>query len=430
MPALVSFQDFMSSTGPAFIKSPEQLQNDAVQNNYIWGLLTKGKGLERTIKAGSTLKDTAILLDSITAQQLSPNGNFSVPNPQVNKTIELPWTFTIDSMSWTEQEAILNSGGDLFTFYKNLKRIKETRLWNSMNGYMDRMLFGNVHASDAYARMEGTSATDPLSIHAIITEQGRSTARGWRGSVPTGWTNVAGLPAGTLDNWTCGLTFYDRNADVNAAGTLNAQTYGVNAAAAGAFTVFGLLTGMDDLWSKVSFRAPLVKGEFFSTTDVSKQMILCSRLGKNLYRRALRASNDLLSGSHGRQDASYDSPMYNGVPLVEVAAWNDDATGSVWPAAASSVADTLSGRNNTTTGHTVTGGGTETGANTIDKGPRFMFVSGENITPVLNAEKWMKKDAPRQPDGQTSWYQTVQTWWNLFPNSRLRHGILAPQRVS
>lgn len=426
MPALVAFQDFMASTGPKYITSPEQLQNDAVANNYFWGMLTKGKGLDRTIKSGSTLRDAVFLGGQTTAQQVEPNGTFTVPQPQGLKTIELPWTFTLDTMAWAEQLPLLNDG-DMLTKYKSLKRVLETQLWNSMNGWMDAKVFGNVHASDAYARMEGTSATDPLSIHAIITEQGLTTPRGWRGGVPTGWTNIATIPVSTNLNWTNALTFYDRTEDFNWAGALNAQTYGVNAAAASTFMIYGLLTGMDDLWSKVQFRAPLVKGEFMQDTDVSKQMILCSRDGKNLYRRALRASNDLLSGSHGRQDGSYDRPTYNGVPLIEIAAWNDSSRGSVWPAAASAVADTVGGRNNTTTGHTVTGGGTEMGSTTIDKGPRFMFVSGENITPVIHAEKWMTKDPPRQPPNQTSWFQTVQTYWNLFPNSRLRHGILAPQ---
>jgi hypothetical protein len=77
----------------------------------------------------------------------------------------------------------------------------------------------------------------------------------------------------------------------------------------------------------------------------------------------------------------------------------------------------------------VTGTSTENGSTTIDKGARYWFVNGQYLTPIFHSTRYMKKhDVMRHPNQPFTWVQPVDCWWNLFCNSRQRHGIIAPLR--
>jgi hypothetical protein len=107
-------------------------------------------------------------------------------------------------------------------------------------------------------------------------------------------------------------------------------------------------------------------------------------------------------------------------------------TAAIYPSLAngSAVADTKAGRNNTTSGYSVLANSTEFATNTIDKGARFWFVNGQYITPIYHSTRYMKKhDVMRHPNQPFSWVQPVDCWWNVFCNSRQRHGIVAPLAI-
>jgi hypothetical protein len=180
---------------------------------------------------------------------------------------------------------------------------------------------------------------------------------------------------------------------------------------------------MDEMYLKVQFKAPLTQRQYFEETNFQRQMILASRLGVNTYKRALRASNDMLVSP---QDSAYNTPTFSGIP-VEYCSNLDDA--AIFPAAGSSVTDSKSGRDGATLSTTVTL--SETAANTIDKGPRFWFVNGQYLTPIFHSTRYMKKhDVMRHPNQPFTWVQPVDCWWNLFCNSRQRHGIVAPVKTT
>ena len=419
MPAITQFNDFMQSTGPAYLKSADAVINEAVKNNYVLSRLLKEKASETLIQSGTSIRDVIVFDDAATYQKYQPNDTFTWSNPQVTDTLTANWRFSMDHMAWTDQEVELNDG-DPKTLYKRLKRVKEMRMWTSMlNGMENDLWAAPMGQSTA---IESAGGREPYSIPCFITENVNSvTTFGDRGGRPLGFGNtVLGIDPTVDARWSNQVSFYDRILEQNAAAVSTTMT-GHNAATR---LVSGLFPAMDDMYLKVQFKAPLTQRQYFEETNFQRQMILCSRLGINQYKRALRAENDVLVAP---QDAAYNTPTFSGIPL-EYCANLDDA--AIFPAHSSSVTDSLAGRN-TPTAASTTVGQTETNANTIDKGARYWFINGQYLTPIFHSTRYMKKhDVMRHPNQPFSWVQPVDCWWNLFCNSRQRHGIVAPVRTA
>jgi hypothetical protein len=417
MPAISAFNDFMNITGPAFLTGPDAVLNETGKQSYLVGKFLRNKDKDMMLQGGSKIKDTIQLVDTNTFEFVNPNAPFSLPNPQATQNIEVDWRFAQDKMAWAEQQIVLNDG-DPRVVYKRQKRVLEQRMFTSLVNGMDSALLATPYGN--YANME-TSGPVAYSLHAFITEHLLSTARGYMGGVPTGWTLVAGKNPSTYDRWSNQVTLYNDVTITTANGkdVANAALTGHNALSAGATRVYSLLGAFDDMWSKCNFKRPDFKNEFFQQTEAADQLILCSRRGINKYRQACRDANDQLVGGPSRSDPAYNDVQYAGVPLMEVSEWN---SGAVFPAAASAVTDSLAGRN----GQTVTQGGSEFQDITVDKGCRYMFLNTRTITPVFHTSKFFQKDDVRKVDRQHSYYQTVQVYYNLFPHSRQRNGIIAP----
>ena len=131
--ALANFNDFMAATGPRYLTSAEDVINEAVKNTYVLSRFLKGRGTDKVIQGGKTINDVVLMDESSTYDHYQPNDPFSWTNPQVVETLEIDWKFSVDHMSWTDQEIELNVGEGLSrdaqkVVYKKLKRIKEMRL--------------------------------------------------------------------------------------------------------------------------------------------------------------------------------------------------------------------------------------------------------------------------------------------------------------
>ena len=426
MPSITQFNDFMQSTGPSYLKSADAVINEAVKNNYVLSRLLKEKASDTTVQGGTTIKDVIVFDDASTYQKYQPNDTFSWSNPQVTDTITAPWRFSMDHMSWTDQEIELNEG-DAKVMYKRVKRIKEMRMWTSMLNGMENDLWATPFNN--YGNVE-TGGKEPYSIPAFITEtvntdislgeRGGSAWLATQSSAP----NILGINPATDPRWSNQISFYDRAAAVTA---------GANVQAAGQYTthnantniarsVYSLFGAFDDMFLKVQFKSPLTQKQYFEETNFNRQMILCSKEGINFYKRALRASNNMLVS---QQDSAYNTPTFSGIP-VEYCANMD--TAAIYPAiaAGSTAADSKAGRN-----AAMVANSTEFALNTLDKGARFFFVNGQYITPIYHSTRYMKKhDVMRHPNQPFSWVQPVDCWWNVFCNSRQRHGIVAPIAVA
>ena len=424
MPSITQFNDFMQSTGPSYLKSADAVINEAVKNNYVLSRLLKEKASETTVQGGTSIKDVIVFDDSSTYQKYEPNEVFTWRNPQVTDTLTAPWRFSMDHMSWTDQEIELNDG-DAKVMYKRVKRIKEMRMWTSMLNGMENDLWAS--AFNNYGNME-TGGKEPYSLPAFITEtvntdltfgeRGGSAWLATQSSAP----NILGINPATDPRWSNQISFYNRAAAINTGPTTNLTYTGHNANASIARSVYSLFGAFDDMYLKVQFKSPLTQKQYFEETNFNRQMILCSKEGMNLYKRTLRASNDVLVSA---QDSAYNTPTFSGIP-VEYCANMD--TAAIYPAiaAGSSVTDSKAGRDS----QTVVANASEFALNTIDKGARFWFVNGQYITPIYHSTRYMKKhDVMRHPNQPFTWVQPVDCWWNVFCNSRQRHGIVAPIAV-
>lgn len=445
MPSIQTFNDFMTATGPSYLRSADAVINEAVKNTYAFSKLLKGKSTEQTVQGGTEIRDVIMFDDSRTYGHYQPNDTFTWRNPQVTDFIRCPWRFSIDHMSWTDHEVELNSGetaASTKVAYKRLKRIKEQRMWTSMLNGMEEDLWDVPNV----AEMEAETGRIPYSLPYFINElsQNFGGGLGLRGTRPytassnasttvmridplteTRWTNLVELynsqpsaltPTGT--NWNA----------VNTTALTSNTVYAQNGAHTPAFS--NLFNAFDLMFMRLKYEAPTTRQEYFEKDTLNRQMILSSRLGVQQYRNALRLSNDTLVSY---QDASYSSPMYSG---IDVTYCSDLDTAAIYPAnSGTAAAQTIAGYNGVTgangfdaTANTgISSFGTETGANTIVRAPRFYFVNGNYLTPIFHSRRYFKQHpVMNHPNQPFSYVQPVDCWSNLFCNSRQRHGIVAP----
>jgi hypothetical protein len=456
-----NFLDFMDATGPVYLTGPDVLINEAVKRNYLFGDLIREKN--QAIQGGKEIKDVLMLDDSSTFQYYQPNETFSYSNPQVLSEITANWRFAMDHMTFTDAEIELNVGGGLSreatkTVYKDLKRAKEQRMVTSMvNGYEDS-LFRPTQGLN-FADMESNTGKTPYSIPAFITENCVQTsldgggANGLRGGMPicadtaehgvvgSDNTKILGIAPGTNDRWTNEVVFYDSTAalginsgliggttasfnkakvvqDNTTAGTYDADGAALNQFAA--INAYGFLNGFDEMYLRLQFRPPASFEQYFENIVFNRQKILCSREGINLYKQALRSENDR---TFAPADVAYNQPTYSGIPLTYVAQLDSAA---IFPKHATAPAN-----------HQITeyddedldpnAGTTELATDVINPGPRYYFINGDYLTPVLHASRYMEKHPTMQhPNQPFTHVQITDSWYNVVANSRQRHGILAP----
>lgn len=418
-----TFNDFMQATGPTYLTSADAVINEAVKNTYALSRLLKDKTSEATIQGGNSIKDVIMFDDSSTYDHYLPNDTFNWRNAQTLDTLTCNWRFSLDHMAWTDHEVELNAGEGagrdyVKSQYKRLKRSKEQRMWTSLlNGFEDdlwRTTFNNS------GEMETAGGRLPFSIPAFITEvPDLSNPFGLRGGMPLGWNTIMGLSNGSSGErrWTNQISYYDpspSNGDPNASATTRSIESVATGANAYSADVGGLITAFDDMFLKVQFTPPSTRQEYFEKPSLARQMILCSRLGLNQYKQALRASNDTLVSY---QDAAYNAPAYSGIELMYCS--NLD-TAAIFPSGSQrSSSDFTCDAASTTAGATETGG--------IDRGARYFWVNGNYLTPIYHARRYFEKhDVMRHPNQPFTYVQVVDCWWNLFCNSRQRMGIVAP----
>jgi len=438
MPSIQTFNDFMTSTGPAYLTSADQVINEAVKNTYAFSRLLKGKTSEQTIQGGTEIRDVIMFDDSRTYDHYQPNDTFVWRNPQVTDYVRAPWRFHIDHMSWTDAEVELNTGetsASTKVAYKRLKRIKEQRMWTSMlNGFEE-----DLWAVPSIANMESDNGKLPYSLPYFLTEiaQNFGGALGVRGTAPftaasNASTTVMRINPFTENRWTNIVELY--NSEPNAATPVSTQWAKVNTTALTANTVYAqgttytpavsnLFNAMDLMFMRLKYEAPSTRQQYFESDNLNRQMILTSRAGVQQYRNALRLSNDTLVSY---QDASYSSPAYAG---IDVTYCSDLDTAAIFPAVSGAApTQSIAGYNARTAANgAFTAFGTETGGETIVQAPRFFFVNGNYLTPIFHSRRYFKQhEVLRHPNQPFTYVQPVDCWSNLFCNSRQRHGVVAP----
>jgi hypothetical protein len=422
-----TFNDFMNATGPTYLTSADQVINEAVKNTYAFSRLLKEKTSEATVQGGNEIRDVIMFDDASTYDHYLPNDTFSWRNANVTDTVRAPWRFSIDHMAWTDHEVELNSGSGstrdyVKAQYKRLKRIKEQRMWTSLTNGFENDLWATTLNNNA--EMEGNAGKLPYSLPAFITEipmTGSPFGADQRGDAPFGWTNVMNLAPSSETRWSNQISYYDpapASADPNAPLALTANIENVRTGSdTYSADIGGLITAFDDMFLKCEFVPPSTKQEYFEKPTLNRQMILCSRLGLNQYKQALRASNDTLVSY---QDAAYTNPTFSGIELMYCS--NLD-TAALFPSGG--------GTRTTAAQNLAAMTGYATEASATDPGPRYWWVNGNYLTPIFHNRRYFEKhEVLRHPNQPFTYVQVVDCWWNLFCNSRQRQGIVAPISVS
>lgn len=452
MPSIQTFNDFMTATGPSYLTSADAVINEAVKNTYAFSRLLKGKTREQTVQGGTEIRDVIMFDDSRTYGHYQPNDTFTWRNPQVTDYIRCPWRFHIDHMSWTDAEVELNTGetaASTKVAYKRLKRIKEQRMWTSMLNGMEEDLW----AVPSIAQMEDETGKLPYSLPFFLTELSASYggALGLRGTAPyTASTNtshtVMRISPFTEQRWSNIVELY--NCAPSALTPTGTNWNAINSTALTSNTIYAqnstgavgshtpafsnLFTAMDLMFMRLKYEAPSTRQQYFENDQLNRQMILTSRQGVQNYRNALRLSNDTLVSY---QDASYSSPMYSG---IDVTYCSDLDTAAIYPASNAPITQDIAGYNgvDAANGYNASAGecstfGTELGANTVVRAPRYYFVNGNYLTPIFHARRYFKQHAVlNHPNQPFSYVQPVDCWSNLFCNSRQRHGVVAPLSIT
>ena len=397
--ALSTFNDFVETTGPAYLTSAESVVNEAGKNNYLLRRFIRGKSTEELIQGGSTIKDTIMFDEDSTFQYYQPNETFTWQNPQVLTSWEINWRFSVDHMSYTDQEIELSISSGMTKaarhhMYKKLKRTKEQRMWTSVFNGMENALFAVPEVAD----QETNTGLKPYSIPAFLNEN--TNGLFYSGAAPTGktaWTTVEGLNPTTYSKWVPQQGTY---------GSVDPTDTGATAATT------NLFMAMDKMFLDVQFVPPPTAQEYFENPTLNAMFVACSKAGQRVYQNMLRVAQDTFV-STSRQDPSYMSPKISGMDLVYTPALD---TAALYQATTST---------NPYVAEIDGGGGGATVAE--DTGPRFYFINANYIKPVFHTSRYMYKHSPmRHPNQPFTTIVPVDTWCNLVCRSRQRQGILSP----
>jgi len=390
--ALSTFNDFMTATDSAILTSADSIVNEAVKNNYLLRRFLKGKSDSQILQGGKTIKDQIMFDEDSTYSYYQPNATFTWENPQVLSEWEINWRFSVDHMSWTDQEIELNAGGGLgrgarHAVYKKLKRVKEQRLWTSLMNGMESALF----AVPDYSEMEDAGGTKPYSIPCFITEAASAEPLD---SAGTAWgANVMGIDPSANAKWQCQSESYD---------SFSSGTHTADAENDGIFGAF------DRMYLSVKFQAPPTRQEYFESDSLYAQFIACSKVGLNSYSQILRMSQDLFAAP-SRQDPAFLKPTYGGIELEYVSELDSAALYLIGGAMKTELGDVAAW------------------AEGADIGPRYYWVNANYLNPVFHSKRYFQRHpVMTHPNQPFTHVQPIDCWHNIVCRSRQRQGIVYP----
>lgn len=385
MTVINDFADFSKATGRTMFSGADKFLNEAIGQRTSIDRFLRGKDMDLVLQGGATINDEVMFDEANTFANINPNDPLSYVQPQVLTSQVQYWRFSWDHKSWTEHEITLNmdrssmTRGAIKHQFKRLRKKIDMRMKTSIVNGMEAKIWAD--AAGKQTEMEGTASGttgEQLSIPAVITEN----TTNWHAS---GWTTILNIDPANEDGWRNQVETYDFDQPDDADGDND-----------------GLIDAFDNMFSKVDYKAPtLYKEAFEPDYSTRQQVIFCSRGGQMQYKRLLRAANDTLVR---KQDAAYGNPQFDGVDLQYV-----------------TLLDTAS----------IDYAGDNTAATELNETPdgyRYWFMNGKYYTPIFHTDQYFNaKDPFFLPQQPWTWVQPVSIYWNCFPHSRRRHGIVAPQ---
>jgi hypothetical protein len=405
---LEEFTTLMQSTGPAWMRGPENLINEAVRKTYTGNRICAAGSMMEMCQGGDQIEDIIFLGETSDYARYNPNEAFTYDMPQTGTKWTAPWAFAKASVSWTKQDIGLNveSMGAKYraSVYKRVMHQKHQNLWTGVcNGIEDEFW-----AQPDSGEMESSTPTGPrkpYSIPVFINEftLGKVPARADAGGVA--WSTIQGIdPAGTGNSkWAP----YSVGGGSGAAAA--SDGYDFDASTSSALDTAGLFPAFTKAFWNLRFDRLPKKPEYSDKTS-SPCVIWCSLQGMVNYEHALRVNQDTFRGigKTSGQDPAYDAPTFRGIPLEYIAALDS----------AKLYASTLNAVDETVEASADAG---------AKAGPRYYFINSEYLKFVTHTENYCKMTEPFMPSAQPfTRVQVMDLWNNTVCRSRARHGIVGP----
>lgn len=379
-PSSVSaFNNYLVNTREARLTGPREILNELTKNTYVFGEMARGRDGGIAIQSGREISDTVKVTPFSNSRTYTPGDDRTSTRGATDQRIFVPWRFHETERPYTEAEIDLNEG-DEFTQFKNLEASLMTDLHTDHINFLETQLW---QAPD-FNNMESRTVQPGLmySIPAFVTESGLQ--------APTSngtWTTVAGLNPSNESNWRNKVSTYD------SANPDDPRT--------------GLFAAFDNLLPQIHFEVPGGYEKYMTNDDLRALKIFTNLDGMNLFQSLLRSGNDQTRA--GPQDPAYGMPQFKGIPIQYVSELDTallDETGAVI---------------NTTVG-TYTTQAYPTGK------PRFFCINAKFLKVVFHKKHMMRETDPisggiKQRDVMSVF---MESWCNIFPKSRRRHGIIRP----
>ncbi len=376
------FADFWTANGPANATTPTGFIMEAVEKTYLWGHLSSGTvmGAER-VQGGTNIQFQIIFQDYGTWEEYEPGEFVNYENLQVLQEGNIYWRFSRGHTAWAEQELLLNQaiteGRAEFKFqaFVDLQYKKEAMLnITAING-LEKALWrvGNATTMEG----QGPGKKEPYSIHYFVNEE--------TNGLVSGATTVEGLtPSATevlgpdgVSRWKPQQETYTSSATDNAD---------------------NILAAFDDMFHAVEFQVPATRSEFFESPRLNKQLIITSPRGRAIFMQLLRGKQDHFIA--GPQDPAYPDPQFMGIPVTRSVHFGKGAYYA---------------------------SGTTEFTHASNKGPRYLWLNGNYLFPVIHRQRSFYRTAPRtQFNVPDVWAVNMFVWWNLLNTSRQRQGIVSP----
>jgi hypothetical protein len=415
---LEEFTTLMQSTGPAWMRGPEDLINEAVRTSYTGNRIAAAGNMTDMVQGGDQIEDIIFLGESSDYERYDPNAEFSYAQPQTGTKWTAPWAFAKASVAWTKQDIGLNveSMGKKYRaqVYKRVMYQKHQNLWTGVcNGIEDEFW-----ARPDSVNMESSTPSvprKPYSIPCFVNEftNGLPTAETDAGA--TVWTTVQQINPATSGN--SAWKPYSVGGGSGAADVSGGYTF----AATSAVNAAGLFAPFTKAWWNLRFDR-LPKNPQYSDKTTSPQVIWCSIQGVTNYEVALRLNQDTFRGvgKTSGQDPAYDMPTFRSTPMEVISSLGDNGTGTGSGALLYSdgteVVDEL--------GLTAAGGA---GAGPEVIGPRYYFINTNYLKFVVHTDNYCKMTDPFMPSSQPfTRVQVMDLWNNNVCRSRKRLGIVGP----
>lgn len=372
----------------------DKLINDVQKNVYTIAPLINGKSKEQLTATGPRIKDRVYLQRGRTMEPYSPGKKREVAMPQVGNNHDTHWAFYVVDKTWTEQDIEMNvpqgmskegAKSAIKSFMAQLDMDVDQALIDGMDDCLWKTpnydTMGKVSASGT-----GSQPAEVMSIPCFINEYPNGLHTSMVGY--TDWADIHGLSPANLPEWVCQQIAYN-NADASFADEDEPNN---------------LLAALDRMHRRLKFRRPSkLAGHMQPDTAPSDQAIITGESGYDRLTQALRKNRELFL-TVGDRDISYGTITVGGTEVMEYRdldskALYDDGSGVF---VTSEVA--------------------------VNPGPRFYFINGKYLDVKFHRNKMIERRKPREPDGMIeTWHQPIVLWWQTWPKSLRRHGIVYPE---